>query len=82
MDVDEILRRLYKRFIWLDGLCEVYAEDSDRQLKIIDQLNKTASSIIKLLEKKGVITPEGEEGLLDALSKIPEKVVKIFRRGD
>jgi hypothetical protein len=82
VDIDEIIKRLYRRFIWLDEKCDIFDGEVDKQLKIVAQINSTAANLVKFLEKKGVIASEGEEGLLDALSKIPEKVVKIFRRGE
>jgi hypothetical protein len=82
VDIDEIVKRLYRRFIWLDEKCELYEGEVDRQLRIVAQINSTAANLIKLLEKKSVIAPESEEGLVEILSKIPEKFVKVFRRGE
>jgi hypothetical protein len=82
VDIDEIVKRLYRRLIWLDAKCDIFEGELDKQLRILAQINSTAANLIKMLEKRGVSAPEAEEGLLDVLSKIPEKFVKIFRRGD
>lgn len=78
--VDEMIERLFKKFVWLDEKIKMYEDEEAKALKLIDQLNKTAATLLKLLQIRG--GEVSEEDLASILSKVPAKIMrKVLKVG-
>ena len=53
-NMERIVASLIRKYDWLDGKCDMYAEDIDKYIKIIDALTKVSAHIRDFLKMAGV----------------------------
>lgn len=78
IDCDEVLQRLYRRFLWLDDRLEDYLDDEAATIKLLNSWTRVALALRDFMKMRGVEAEEHDLSTL--LSKLPMKITKRVRR--
>ena len=68
VDLNEMLNRLYRRFIWLDEQIQSEKDLRDK-IRLVDIMNKTALNILRVVEKSGVDTTKELDQILEGIEE-------------
>jgi len=76
VDLNDLIARVINRLSWLDQKCEIYDNEINIQLKIVDQYNKTLASLLKLLQFRNLNGEDPYAEMLNLLSEESEDLVQ------